>query len=131
MNDLDAESRAAAAALVHRLRNRGEEDGQFSLDDELFAQEFLMSLRGYGWRPVLVPPPEADWRRASRRTPAGSLDPDVKAALVAKMAEASQAIRSGRPATGPQPVLADANDPRARTAPATESTGSENPHVIR
>ncbi len=122
MTDPDAETRAAVTALVHRLRNRGDADGQFSLDDEPFAQEFITALRSRGWRPVLVPPPEADWRRASgSRVPRGSLDPDVKAALVARMAEAAQATRSGTK-TGGQPVLTDSNDPRACAAPPATET---------
>jgi hypothetical protein len=105
VNDFDAEARAAVAALVHRLRNRGDEDGQFSLDDELFAQEFVLSLRGYGWRPVLVPPPEADWRKASggSRLP-NAAKPGGAGYLAAKAALAARA-------TGPQQVLTEDNDP--------------------
>lgn len=111
MTDLDTETRAAIDALVFRLRNRGD------ADDEPFAQEFIAALKARGWRPVLVPPPEADWRRApgNSRVPRGSLDPDVKAALVARLAEASQAARGGT-RTGGQPVLTEENDP-GRAAP--------------
>lgn len=115
MTDLDTEARAAASALVHRLRNRGEEDGQFSLDDELFAQEFVLSLRGYGWRPVLVPPPGADWRKVSgssrlpdARRPGGAEYLAAKAAIAARV-------------TGGQQALTPENDPRAATSPATET----------
>lgn len=104
MNDLDAETRAAVSALVHRLRNRGEEDSQFSRDDELFAQEFLMSLRGYGWRPVLVPPPEADWRRASGNSRA----PDARKPGGADYLAAKAAVLAR--ATGPQAALTEASD---------------------
>lgn len=110
MTDLDNETRAAVGALVHRLRNRGEEPGQFAEDDELFAKEFVTVMKSRGWRPVLAVPADADWRRASGRPAAGSLDPAVKAALVARMAEASQAARSGT-RTGPQSVLAEGDGP--------------------
>lgn len=109
-DSLEAETRAAVAALVHRLRNPGDAN-PLGADAEPFAAEFIAALKARGWRPVLAVPAEADWRRASERVPRGSLDPDVKAALVTKMAEASQAIRSGR--TGPQPVLAEDDDRRA------------------
>jgi hypothetical protein len=109
-DSLDAATRAGTAALVRRLGNRGEEDGQFATDNELFAQEFFAFLKATGWRPVLAVPADADWRRASGRTPRGSLDPDVKAALFAQFAEASQATRSGTRATGGQPVLAEENN---------------------
>lgn len=108
MTELDAETRAAVAALVFRLRNHGDTD-PLGADAEPFAEEFLAALKARGWRPVLAVPADADWRRASGRPPPGSLDPDVKAALFARMAEASQAVRSGTK-TGGQPVLAEGND---------------------
>jgi hypothetical protein len=100
----DDETRAAVAALVFRLRNKGD------ADDEVFAAEFIAALKARGWRPVLAVSADADWRRASGRQQAGSLDPDVKAALFAQMAEASQAIRNGTKATGGQPALTEEND---------------------
>lgn len=108
MTDFDTETRAAVAALVYRLRNPGDAD-PLGADAEPFAQEYLAALKARGWRPVLAVPADADWRRASGRPAAGSLDPDVKAALVAQMARASQAIRDGR-RTGPQPVLTEGSD---------------------
>lgn len=106
MTDLDGETRAAISALVHRLRNRGESEGQFSPDDEPFAAEYVMSLRGYGWRPVLVPPASADWRRASGnsrapdpRRPGGADYLAAKAAMTARV-------------TGPQAVLTEDGDTR-------------------
>lgn len=106
----DAETRAAVSALVFRLRNPGDAD-PLGADAEPFAEEFLAALKARGWRPVLAVPAEADWRRASGRVPRGSLDPDVKAALVTKMAEAHQAIMGGTRTTGGQPALAEDGDP--------------------
>lgn len=60
MTDLDAETRAAVAALVHRLRNRGEEAGQFAVDDELFAGEFITAMISRGWYPLPVLPSGAE-----------------------------------------------------------------------
>lgn len=109
MNDFDTETRAAVAALVYRLRNPGDAD-PLGADAEPFAQEYLATLKARGWRPVLAVPADADWRRASGRPAAGSLDPDVKAALVAQMAKSAQEIRSGT-RTGPQRVLTEDDDP--------------------
>jgi len=95
------------AALVHRLRNRGDGEGQYATDDEFFAAEFIAALRVRGWRPVLALLPEQ--RPQSSR---GSLDPEVKAELFGRFAEASQAIRSGSRATGGQPALTEDNDTR-------------------
>lgn len=106
----DAETRAAVAALVFRLRNPGDAD-PLGADAEPFAQEYVAALKARGWRPVLAVPADADWRRASGRPAAGSLDPDVKAALVAQMARSSQAIRDGT-RTGPQQALTEDNDSR-------------------
>jgi hypothetical protein len=50
--DLDRESTAAVDALVYRLRNRGDGEGQFATDDEPFAQEYVIALRARGWRPT-------------------------------------------------------------------------------
>ena len=101
MTDLDTESRGAVTALVHRLRNRGDEDGQFARDDELFAQEYVMSLRGYGWRPILALPAEADWRRAS----GGSRVPRADRPGGAEYLAAKAAITAR--VTGPQPALTE------------------------
>jgi hypothetical protein len=112
MSDSDAETRAAVDALAYRLRNHDPDTDPLGVDAEVFAAEYVAALKARGWRPVLAVPADADWRRASGRTPRGSLDPDVKAALVTKMAEASQAIRGGTRATGGQPVLTGDNDDR-------------------
>ena len=114
MTELDAETRAAVAALVFRLRSHGDAD-PLGADAEPFAEEYLAALKARGWRPVLAVPASADWRRASGRPPVGSLDPDVKAALVARMAEASQAVRSGT-RTGGQPALTEDNENRQETS---------------
>jgi hypothetical protein len=42
----------AARALVHRLKNRGDGDNQYPLDDEVFANEYITGLIGNGWRPT-------------------------------------------------------------------------------
>lgn len=44
----------AERALVHRMRNRGDGDNQYALDDEVFAGEYITALLGNGWRPVEV-----------------------------------------------------------------------------
>lgn len=106
MTDLDVETRAAVSALVYRLRNRGDEQGQFATDDELFASEYLTVMKSRGWRPVLALPAEADWRKAS----GGSRTPDAgrpggEAYLAAKAAIANRV-------TGGQPVLTEHDDNR-------------------
>lgn len=53
----DHETRAAVEALTYRLRNRDP-----GTDDEVFAGEILVMLRGRGWRPTLAKPPPA-WNR--------------------------------------------------------------------
>jgi hypothetical protein len=103
----DAETRAAVDALAYRLRNHDPDTDPLGVDAEVFAAEYVAALKARGWRPVLAVPPDADWRRASGRTPRGSLDPDVKAALFAQFAEASQATRGGTRATGGQPALTE------------------------
>jgi hypothetical protein len=49
---LDQETAALAEALVYRLRNRGDGEGQYATDDELFAREFTAAALGRGWRPT-------------------------------------------------------------------------------
>lgn len=49
------------------------------------------------------------------QVPPGSLDPHVKAALLANLAEATQAVM-GRGATGEQKVLSEGNDNRQETS---------------
>ena len=60
MTDLDKETRTAIDALVHRLRNRGEEDGQFAVDDELFASEYVTVMKARGWYPLPSLPADAE-----------------------------------------------------------------------
>jgi hypothetical protein len=48
----ERETAAAVAALRHRLQNRGDGEGQFATDDEMFALEYVTALVGFGWRPV-------------------------------------------------------------------------------
>jgi hypothetical protein len=100
MNDAD-ETRAAAAALVYRLRNRGE------ADDEPFAQEFIAALKARGWRPVLALPPSADWRHAS----GGSRVPDADRPGGKDYLAAKAAITGRTGMTGGQPVLTEGDDP--------------------
>lgn len=104
MTALDEETRAAVAALVHRLRNVGDTD-PLGADAEPFAEEYLAALKARGWRPVLAVPAEADWRRVSgnsrapdARKPGGAEYLAAKAAVLARV-------------TGPQPVLGEGRDP--------------------
>ena len=73
----DRESATAADALVYRLRNRGDGDGQFATDDQLFAREYVTAMRGRGWRPTEARtpwdyrnPPHGDGPPASEETAA-------------------------------------------------------------
>lgn len=50
--DLDHATSDAVEALVYRLRNRGDDEGQYATDPEVFAREFMAAMRGRGWRPV-------------------------------------------------------------------------------
>ena len=61
MASRDRHAAKLAEALVYRLRNRGDGPGQFPLDDELFTQEFMTVLIGFGWRHVEVLTVH-DWR---------------------------------------------------------------------
>ncbi len=64
---LDEASRAAVAALAHRVRNRdGAEDRE---DAELFALEYVVAMRGQGWRPTEARPVQP-WQESARRPPA-------------------------------------------------------------
>jgi hypothetical protein len=54
----------AARALVHRLKNRGDGDNQYALDDDVFAGEYITALLGNGWRPVEALAPW-DYRNAA------------------------------------------------------------------
>lgn len=96
--ELDRETARAVAALVHRLKNRGD------ADDEFIAREFMMALRGQGWRPTNART-GPDWRR---RSGDGSRIPDEsrpggagylaeKAALMEKLRQSGeqQAIPGG------------------------------------
>ncbi len=59
MSDLDTETRAAVAALVHRLRNPGDTDPP-GVDAERVATEFITAMISRGWYPLPVPPSDAD-----------------------------------------------------------------------
>jgi hypothetical protein len=111
--DYDRDSREAVAALVRRLRNRGDGEGQFATDDELFAQEFIASLKGYGWRPVLAPGAASDWRRAS----GSSRLPDAGRPGGAEYLAAKAAIAART--TGPQQVLRESTGPRQEAGTAS------------
>ena len=104
MTVLDTETRAAVDALVYRLRNRGDDQGQFATDDELFAAEYVTVMKSRGWRPVLALPAEADWRRAS----GGSRLPSTEKPGGANYLAMKAARGWG---TGPQPVLTEGSDP--------------------
>lgn len=53
---LDRQTRAAVAALTHRLRERDNQDDP--TDAEIFALEYVHALRGQGWRPTNARRPE-------------------------------------------------------------------------
>lgn len=106
MTGLDNETRAAVAALVHRLRNPGDTD-PLGADAEPFAEEYVAAMKARGWRPVLAVPPEADWRRASGGSRVPHADrPGGAEYLAAKAAIAARV-------TGPLPVLTE--DSRAES----------------
>lgn len=87
---LDQKTREAVAALAHRLANRGDDEGQHPLDHQVFAQEFMASMLGQGWRWI-----EAIARPAAGPTvPAGDRGRNAAAALRAEM--------GWPPATGPE-----------------------------
>ncbi|MEU6725556.1 hypothetical protein ABZ917_17760 [Nonomuraea wenchangensis] len=52
---LDEATRAAIAALVHRIRERDSAEADRP-DPEPFATEYVMALRGQGWRPTAARP---------------------------------------------------------------------------
>lgn len=63
---LDEATRAAVAALAHRVRQR--DDSDEPADAEVFALEFLTALRGQGWRLTEARP--AHW---NQRPPDGAI----------------------------------------------------------
>ena len=67
--DLNEETRKAVHSLVSRLRNYAAGD-----DPEPFALEFVMAMRGFGWRPTAAKAP-AQWQAAAQQTPA---DPNAE-----------------------------------------------------
>ncbi len=79
MTDLDRETTAAVQALADRLRDRDPE-----VDDELFAREFILALRGRGWRPT-----EARLMPAWKPGPRGS-------GGLPKSREAAELVRKAR-----------------------------------
>jgi hypothetical protein len=74
MTSRERETQAAVAALKHRLQNRGDSDGQFATDDEMFAREYVTALVGFGWRPV-------EALRDARKDPPGTGLPESEEAL--------------------------------------------------
>jgi hypothetical protein len=68
MTSRERETQAAVAALVHRLQNRGDGEGQFATDDKPFALEYVTALIGFGWRPF-------EAVRDTRSQPAGEKGP--------------------------------------------------------
>lgn len=94
----DLETRDAEAALVSRLRNRGE------ASDKWLAAEYLAWLKGRGWSP---PPAAANWRRAS----GNSRLPDAGRSGGAEYLAAKAELAARADATGGQPVLAEGHDP--------------------
>lgn len=106
MTDFDTESRAAVAALVHRLRNPGDTD-PLGADAEPFAEEYVAALKARGWRPVLAVPASADWRRAS----GSSRVPDADRPGGSEYLAAKAAIRARTGTTGPQEALREGHDP--------------------
>jgi len=59
VTDFDKETRAAVAALVHRLRNPGDTD-PLGAGAGPFAEEYVAALVSRGWYPVGVLPPGDD-----------------------------------------------------------------------
>jgi hypothetical protein len=57
--DLDEATRAAVAALAHRVRER--DAAADRPDAEPFATEYVMALRGQGWR-LTAARPAAPWQ---------------------------------------------------------------------
>ena len=78
MTARDREAALTADALVYRLRNRGDGDGQFATDDEVFAQEWVAAMLGRGWRPVEVLAP---WDRRNQPAGDGSVSEEARREL--------------------------------------------------
>jgi hypothetical protein len=74
---LDHEITQLTEALVYRLRNRGDDEGQYATDPELFAKEFTAALLGRGWRPTEAR--RVDWRDMA--TGSGEPPEDVRREL--------------------------------------------------
>ncbi len=85
--DLDRETAAAVEALARRIRTR--DAAVHAADDdladaELFAREFMLALRGRGWRPT-----------EARRMPAWKPGPRGSGGLP-KSEEAAELVRKAR-----------------------------------
>ena len=96
----DAETRAGIELVMRMLQNRGD------ADDEPFAAEVVMALRGHGWRPVLAVPASADWRR--RGDGGGAPDPSGQGGEAYLAAKAAITARTGM--TGPQAALRETGE---------------------
>ena len=67
--DLNEETRKAVHSLVSRLRQFEAGD-----DPEPFALEFVMAMRGFGWRPTAAKT-QVPWKAAATQVPA---DPNAE-----------------------------------------------------
>ena len=85
--DLDRETTRAVEALARRIREM--EPGT---DPDLFAREYLLALRGQGWRPTNAAPP-GPWKTG----PGLPTSPETQAAV--------DSLKAQLRATGGQPVL--------------------------
>lgn len=65
----DDATRAAVAALAHRIRERDAAPAEERPDADLFAGEFLIAMRGQGWRPTAARSPIA-WQPPHSPPPA-------------------------------------------------------------
>ena len=82
MTDLDRETTAAIDALDYRLQNRGDDDGQYATDNQMFAQEYVLAMRLRGWRPTEA---RAPWE--VRSAPNGTAGEKARQAVEALRAE--------------------------------------------